>query len=198
MTGQSNPITGKGFLNVAVAGINNAAASLDMLVPGRLSMDVLWAGSVPTPNLAEISGNPEDIVVGAYVGVTGEAPGHALLIFPRPSAMQLSDLILDREPGETTEIGEYEESLIQEIANILTSSYLTAIADHYGVTLLPTPPATATDMAAALIDTVLSNSGQFEPETLSIVTRFRCSDRALDGYFLYIPEVICTDQMEAA
>lgn len=198
MVKRTNPITGKGFLEVAEIGFNNAAESLRQMTSGCLDVDILWAGSVPTPRLGEISGNPEDLVMGVYVRVTGDAPGHALLIFSEESAMVLADLILGRAPGSTTELGELEDSLIQELGNILTSSYLTALGDYYHITLLPDPPLLAMDMAAAMIDSVLLSSGQFETETLSIVTRFRKLDETMDGIFLYIPEIVQTVETEAA
>lgn len=189
MTTRCNPILSKGFLNVAQEGLENAARSLEILVDGKLTMDILWAGSVPTSRLCEVTGNPEDLVIGAYVEVGGDSRGHAVLMFPKDSALHLSDLALCKPIGSSTELGAMEESVVQEVANILTSSYLTAIADHYHITLWPEPPATAVDMAAAIIDNVILCSGQFESETLSIVTRFRGHDVVMDGVFLYIPEL---------
>lgn len=177
-----------GFLRLAEEGLANAARSLEILLSHRLQMDVLWVGSVPTARLSELSGNPEDLVVGAYVHVNGDLPGHALLLFPLANALKLADLALGQPVGTSCELGQMEESVVQEVANILTSSYITALADHHGIALLPDPPLTAVDMAAAMVDNVLLNSGQFEPETLGIVTRFRSASEVVDGFFLYVPE----------
>lgn len=198
MAEHSNPVIGKGFLEVAEAGHSSAIEALHQMAPGCFEVDILWAGSVPTPRLGEITGNPEDVVAGAYVRVNGEAPGHALLLFSIDSALVLADMILGRPVGTTRELGEMEESLLQELGNILTSSYLTALAEYYQVTLLPDPPLLAMDMAAALIGNVLANSGQFENETLSIVTRFRGLKETMDGVFLYIPEILQISNREAA
>ncbi len=65
-----------------------------------------------------------------------------------------------------------ECSVIQEIGNIVTSSYLTALSDFYQCSMLPSPPSVAIDMGAAVIDSVLLNTGRFDDETISIVTRF--------------------------
>lgn len=187
---------GKGYLDVAMAGVKNAGMALEMMVPSTISMEILWAGSMPTTRLSEISGNPESLVLGAYVVVTGDAPGHALLIFTRESALMLTDLVMGQPVGTTIEVGEMEESLIKELANILTSSYLTAIGDFWHITLLPEPPLLAQDMSAALIDNVLLNSGNFENETVCIVTRFKTESGIMDGLFLYIPETISSPETE--
>lgn len=190
MSAKANPVTGRGFLELAKAGMDNAAKAMETMVPQRLAVDILWAGSVPTENLSQISGNPEDVVVGAYVHVEGDAPGHALLLFSERSAMMLADLVMSQPVGTTVELSDMEYSLVMEMANILTSSYLTSMADHCHIAMLPEPPQLAVDMAGALIQNILVCSGQFERETLSIVTRFRTDTDIMDGLFLYIPETV--------
>ncbi len=188
MDKQISSLNDKEFSHIAQSAAANAARSLEMIADNSLSLEVLTAGTCPTFDIETLADNPEDITVGAYVKVNGSIPGHALLLFPRASALTFSDLVLNREDGTTTELGELEESLIQEVANILISSYITAIADHYQIILLPEPPLIATDMAAAIIDEVLTNSGQYSLDTVNIVTRFRRDTDSSDGVFLYIPE----------
>lgn len=199
MTEQINPIiiTAE-FLKVAKLGLANAAKAVRILLSDSISMNVVWAGSMPMSQFGDVAGNPEDMVIGAYVRVTGNMPGHSLLVFARQDALVLSDLALCQPIGTTTELGEMEESIVQEIANILTSSYLTAIADYYHFTLLPDPPLTAIDMAGAIVQNVLLNSGQLDSETLSIVTKFRIKNKTMNGFFLYIPETIPASERQAA
>lgn len=183
-----NPIKDGGFLKIAKSGIASVSQSLEMMASNRLSLDILWAGSVPTPRLSEIAGDPESIVVGVYMPVNGDIPGHALVIFPVQSALLLVDLLTDQPAGTVIELNEMEISVVKEITNIITSSYISSIADYYQATLMPDPPMLAVDMAAAIVDNVLLSSGYVDAETLSIVTRFRSHLGKIDGYFLYLPE----------
>jgi chemotaxis protein CheC len=186
------------FLKVAKTGLENSAKAVRTLLSDTIVMSVVWAGSMPTSHFGDVSGNPEDLVIGAYVRVTGNIPGHALLVFSRDDAMVLSDIALGFPMGTTTELGEMEESVVQEVANVLTSSYLTAIADYYHFPLLPDPPLMAVDMAGAIVQNVLLSSGQLDQETLSIVTKFKIRNRSLNGFFLYIPETMPAAESEAA
>ena len=52
-----------------------------------------------------------------------------------------------------TEIG---ESALMEIGNIVGASYLNALGQMTGMELEPTPPAAATDMLGAIVETVLA------------------------------------------
>lgn len=180
-----------GFLTAAKSAVRKASKAVDSMSKSAVRMDVISAGIAPTARLSEIAGNPEDLVVGVYIKVTGEIPGHSLLVFTYESALTLVDLITGQHPGTTKRVDEMEESTIQELGNIVTASYLNAMSDFYGCSLLPSPPSLAVDMAAAVIDSVLLNTGHFDEDTISIVTRFAGSGRrALRGFFLYIPEVV--------
>lgn len=177
------------FLAVAKTGVRKAADAIDRMSASAVRMDVISAGIAPTARLSEVAGNPEDLVVGVYITVTGDIPGHSLLVFPYDCAMVLVDLVTGQAKGTTKRMGEMEESVIQEIGNIVTGSYLNAISDFYGRSLLPSPPSLAIDMAAAVIDSVLLNTGHFDEDTISIITRFAGSKQTLRGFFLYIPEI---------
>lgn len=176
------------FLKVAKMGLANASKAVRLLLSDAMHMDIVWAGSMQTSKFGEVCGDPEEMVIGAYVEVTGQMPGHSLLVFGQDDALILSDLAMGQPMGTATELGEMEQSIIQEVANILVSSYLTAIADYYNLPLLPEPPLMAMDMAGAIVENVILGTGQLDRETLSIVTKFRVHNKTLSGFFLYIPE----------
>jgi chemotaxis protein CheC len=186
------------FLTVAKSGVRKAGESLKTLSASAIRIEVISAGIAPTSRLSEIGGNPEDLIVGVYIGVKGDMPGHALLVFPYESALLLVDMITGVELGTTTCVAEMEQSVLQEVGNIVTGSYLNAFSDYYRCSLLPNPPSLAIDMAAAVIDSVLLNTGCFEEDTISVVTKFAGAKRSLRGFFLYIPEIVATPIQEAA
>lgn len=177
------------FLTAARSGVKKAAEAVRMMSASAVRMDVISAGVAPTSRLSETAGNPEDLVAGVYIEVTGDIPGHALLVFPYESALMLVDMLMGQPTGTTKRIDEMEESVIQEVGNIVTSSYINALSDYYNCSLLPSPPSVAIDMAAAVIDSVLLNTGHFEEDTISIATRFAGRNHSLRGFFLYIPEL---------
>lgn len=177
------------FMMVAKSGVEKAAEALKTMSASTVQLEVISAGVSPTSRLSEVSGNPEDLVIGVYIGVEGDMPGHALLIFPYESALNLVDMILGIPVGSSTSADEMEQSVLQEIGNIVTASYLNALSDFYRCPLLPTPPSLAIDMSAAVIDSVLLNTGLFEEDTISVVTKFAGGKKSLKGFFLYIPQV---------
>lgn len=180
------------FFTAAKAGVRKAAEAVSMMSSSTVRMDVISAGVAPTARLSEIAGNPEDLVAGVYIQVTGDVPGHALLVFSYDSALQLVDILTGQHSGTTVRLDEMESSVIQEVGNIVTSAYLNAISEFFGWSLMPSPPSVAVDMSAAVIDSVLLSTGHFDDETISIVTKFAGRKQAMRGFFLYIPEVQTT------
>ncbi len=177
------------FMNAAKAGVRKASQSLETFSAGNIQMEVISAGIAPTSRLSEVAGDPESIVVGIYLRVEGDIPGHALLVFPYESAIQMADIIMGSPVGTSSEIDDMHQSALQEVGNIVVSSYLNSLSDFYGKQILPTPPGLAMDMAAAVIDSVLLNTGHYDEDTISIVTRFSGSEHTVRGFFLYIPEM---------
>jgi len=178
------------FHTAARSGVKKASQAVAAMSASELRLDVISAGVAPTSRLAEVAGSPEDLVVGVYITVSGDIPGHALLVFPYESALLLADILLGRPLGTTTRLDDMETSLVQEVGNIVTSAYLNALSDFYRCSLMPSPPGLAVDMAAAVIDSVLLNTGRFDEDTISIVTKFTGVRRSLRGFFLYIPEIV--------
>ena len=84
------------------------------------------------------------------LGVIGDMAASVLLLFTPSDASAMCG-ILGVEAG--TEIG---DSALMEIGNIMGASYLNALGQMTGMELEPTPPAAATDMLGAIVQTVLA------------------------------------------
>jgi chemotaxis protein CheY-P-specific phosphatase CheC len=66
-----------------------------------------------------------------------------------------------------------ETSAINELANILIGSFLSAISDFVGVRLLPTAPESTVDTFDAIIDSFLIKQSMFSENALIFETRFK-------------------------
>ncbi len=185
---QTKSCPASSFFAAAKAGVRHAAEAISIMSSSDVQLEVVSAGVSQTARLAESAGDPEDVVAGVYIRVAGEVPGHALLVIPHADALRLVDILQGLPDGATQRLDEMAESVIQEAGNILTGSYLKALSDYFGWTLLPSPPSMTVDMAAAIIDSVLLHSGRFEDETISIVTKLAGRRQSIKGFFLYIPE----------
>lgn len=179
----------KDFISVVDVAVATASHAV-LMMTGVVRMEVRWAEVIPTLSIASRIPHPESPALAAYVDVTGDQPGHGLLLFELADALVLCDLMLGRPVGEGQSLGEMENSALQELANIVTSSYVNAIADYLDCVLHPHPPAFAYDMAGAIVQQTLCACAQLQSQAFSIATKFLYDDRSMDGLFLYIPDEV--------
>jgi chemotaxis protein CheC len=173
---------------VSNIGVGHAATALSQLIGRQVSMRVPKVNIIPFSQVSSIVGGAELLVVGIYFRVMGDVTGDILVVFPEDGARTLISLVLN---GTTEKDGEWTEtavSSLSEIGNILASSYLNALGTILGVTLIPSVPSLAYDMAGAILDTVLIEQSCVGDVALLIETEFFETKRALRGHFFLVPD----------
>lgn len=169
-------------------GVGNALTAISAMIDASVRMSVPRAGIVPIQEIPHIMGGPEKPVSAVHSGVTGEVPGHVAFVLPLESALATIDVLLRRPEGTTRVIDEQGASVIDEVGNIMTSAFLTALTDMSGLQMMPTPPETVVDMAAAVLTGVLLGMGPPEEGVLLVSTRVEENKGVVEGSFFYIPQ----------
>ena len=176
---------------VANIGAGHAATALSQMTGDTIMI------SVPTINIArledvppQISG-PEEPVAAVLMNMLGDLTGRTLLVFPRPTAIRLAELMLRRPARADGELGELEQSAIKEAGNILSGAYLNALSDFMGLMLLPSPPSLAIDMSSAVLTTAYLQFGTDRDYVFCVESEFHMQELAerLRGFFLLLPDV---------
>ena len=169
-------------------GAGNAVTALACLLDRPVQMSVPHVGVLQANRFIERAGGYEALAVCIYLPVKGDAPGHVAYVLPFESACHLVDCLLMLTVGTTREFGEMERSALMEVGNILTSSYLMALAEMSGLNLIATPPGLAMDMAAAIVATIATAFSPEEDSLLTIETRIEEGDLKIEGHFIFIPD----------
>jgi chemotaxis protein CheC len=176
---------------VANIGAGHAATALSTMTGGTIMI------SVPTINIArleevppQISG-PEEPVAAVLMNMLGDLTGRTLLVFPKPTAIRLSELMLRRPQGSSRDLGELEQSAIKEAGNILSGAYMNALSDFMGLMLLPSPPSLAIDMSTAVLTTAYLQFGSDKDYVFCVESEFYMKDleEHLRGFFLLLPDM---------
>ena len=175
---------------VANIGAGHAATALSQMTGGTIMI------SVPTINIApleevppQITG-PEEPVAAVLMNMLGDLTGRTLLVFPKPTAIRLSELMLRRPEGSSKDLGELEQSAIKEAGNILSGAYMNALSDFMGLMLLPSPPSLAVDMSTAVLTTAYLQFGSDRDYVFCVESEFHMQDvdEKLRGFFLLLPD----------
>jgi chemotaxis protein CheC len=133
---------GSGTASTALSGM--LGRSVDISVPKALAL--------PLGEAVEAVGDAEAEVTGIVLGINGEMQGTVLLLVP-PADADAMCRMLGVEPDD-----EFALSALGEIGNIVGTSYINALAGMTGMEIEPTPPATATDMLGAIVESVLAGA----------------------------------------
>lgn len=170
-------------------GAGNATTALAKLINAKIDMKVPRVALVDFPNLSTTIGNEEDLMVAVLVTLSGDIKGMMMFMMDRKSTVFLIEQMLagsGMEVGE--EFGDMEMSVIGELGNIISGSYLTALSSLLNMSIDMSIPYTAVDMAAAIISVPAIEFGKVGDEVLLIQTDFG-DDFDVNGYFILIPEL---------
>ncbi|MDO3378391.1 chemotaxis protein CheC [Geoalkalibacter halelectricus] len=171
-------------------GMGHAAGALSRLLGETILLKVPRVSVADLGQVPELLGGPEQEVVGVSLRMHGDAQGSMLLIFPCASALQLLESLLGPRSVEE-DLDEMAASTLKEVGNILASAYLSTLGGMLRLSLLPSVPALARDMAGAVVDHILIDLGRAGDEALMLETEFHSragEGRLLKGHFFLLPD----------
>lgn len=171
-------------------GMGHAATALSQLIGETVYLRVPRITVTDIGQVPELLGGAERVVAGVTLQILGDARGNILLIFPAESALRLISRLLGKE-AEGMVLDELGESTLKEVGNILASAYLTAMGSLLHITLIPSIPLLAFDMAGAVVDYVLIELSQASDLALMVETEFHGKEPNLEpikGHFFLLPD----------
>ncbi len=174
---------------LANIGSGTASTALSSMLGRSVDISVPNAFVLPMAEAVGTIGDPESEITGVVLGIVGELPGSVLLLFT-PKDAELMCGLLGVEAD--TEIG---VSALMEIGNIVGASYINALGQMIGMELEPTPPAAATDMLGAIVETVLAERAGSGDVALLLDSDLVVEGEDCSVSFLLVPDQGGVDQM---
>lgn len=141
-----------------------AMVSLTELLGTDVEMDVTSANLISIYSIPQIVGNKE--MVGLYSNFVGTISGTMLFLLSTDSVNELSNIMLADFTEEKTDemFTDMQKSVVIEIGNIVTSSFVDTWANTFSIELSHNTPIFGYDFADSIIDHALikaANSGDF-------------------------------------
>ncbi|MCE5220786.1 MAG: chemotaxis protein CheC [Clostridium sp.] len=168
---------------VSNIGAGNAATALSMMIGKKVDMTVPAVNIVRLEDIVEENGECE--VAGTVVRVLGDIAGNILLVFEKPTAENVIEKLVGSKQSPESEMG---SSVLCEIANIISASYMNSISQLTNLAMAPSVPATSYDMLGAILTTTFIESNQYDEYILDIETVFLDETKEkIGGHFYYIP-----------
>lgn len=169
-------------------GAGNATTAIASMLQLRLNMSVPKVQLLSFPELGSAVGGEEETIVGIYLEVNSDISGSMMFLLKVESARFLVNKLMMKPEDYDAPFDEMEMSALKEIGNIIAGSYLSALASMTNLTITPSVPYIAIDMAAAILSVPAIQFGQYGDNALLIQTEFG-DEVLIDGYFILLPEL---------
>lgn len=180
------------------AGAHRAAVALSRLMQRSVRGANPSAFVVSITDIPDFVSDPEGIIVAVYHRLNGDIAGHACVLLPTDSARSAVEWMVGAPPDLAGGFDEMSRSALCEIGNIVTCSYVGALADSTGLNFVPEPPGFALDMARSILQTVIATAALATDRVLLFETDLAEHNGAFHAYFVVIPELASLEQTLAA
>lgn len=174
-------------------GAGNAATSMAKLLNKKIDMNVPSVAITPFEEVMDLVGGPDTLIVSILFRIEGEAPGTVYFILTTSEAQNLLKQISGQQLQLFNADGEPEEfavSALQEIGNILTGSYLSALSDFTHINMQPSVPYFSIDMAGAILTVGLLELSHVSDYAIIIDTKINeeGEQNGIQGQFFLLPD----------
>lgn len=179
-------------------GAGNATTALATMLNIKVDMSVPNVALLPFDNISSFIGSEEQTVVGILLEIQGDIDGMMMFLFDMKSAHNLVNSLMMRDVHQDengmADFSEMEMSALNEIGNIVSGSYLSALSGLTGMKMVSSVPALSIDMLGALLSVPAIEFGKYGDKLLMIQSEFG-EDDFVTGYFLLIPELESYDKI---
>ena len=171
-------------------GTAHAATALAKMINKKVTMPVPNVSWVEFSNVADFVGGPESVIVGILVSLSGNIQGMMMYLMELDSAHLMSEAVLGKpHEGDKMVFDEMERSVIEELGNIMVSSYLGSLAGLTNSQIKPSIPYLSVDMANAILSVPAIEFGKMADKVLFIESKITMDNIDSSGCFILIPNL---------
>ncbi|WP_372791098.1 chemotaxis protein CheC [Paraconexibacter sp.] len=174
---------------LANIGSGQAAAALSSLLGKAVDISVPTAALLPLNDAVAVAGEPDDERHGILVPIVGDMLASVVLLVPDADAHTLTAVYgLDPHSADG-------RSMLQEVGNIVGTSYINVLAQMTGMALEPSPPQVTHDMLGAILASVLLGRGSDLEVALILDSDLRVEEEECSISFLLLPDTGGVDDL---
>ena len=179
----------EGLRPIAINSAYNASRALSKWLKRGVRLSSDGFKSIPITEAAESAGPPDEAVVAVHMALVGDLDGDILLAFPEDVAFGLVDMLMGTKPGTTCQLGELEQSCLQETGNIVASSLTNSLSNWLKLRTSPGVPTVVHDLAGAVVQPLLVQHAAAGDTVFSANTEFEIDAEQMGFALLLLPTV---------
>lgn len=169
-------------------GAGNAVTALSKMLSKPIEMQIPQINIVDFKDIAAFVDDPENIIVGILVNLSGDINGIMMFIMTLESARTLTNNLLSTDNFDD-DFNEMELSALTEIGNIVSSSYLGSLSSIINKRIIPSVPSLSIDMANAVLSLPAILFSRVADKVLLIESLFSIENDKFSGFFVLVPDM---------
>jgi chemotaxis protein CheC len=185
-------------------GAGNAATALSQLLNKEINMNVPSAKIVSFNEMMDLMGGSDRPVAAVFLRMEGELSGSLFFVLSLEDAARLINELMVNEEVSVSDLPTHELGLsaLQELGNIISAHYLTALSECIGLMVTPSVPQVNIDMVGAIVVTGLLEISEVSDQAIFIDTELtETTDNLIEkakAHFFLIPYPDSFDKILAA
>jgi len=136
---------------IANIGSGNAASSLSRMIGQTVDIKIPDIHIMGFNEATEFLGGPETVMVGTLLFLTESIEGMMMFLLPIDVVCDLVNMLMGTEIKSHEEIDEMGYSVINECSNIMSASFITAVAEMTDMLIDISPPEATLDMLGSIM-----------------------------------------------
>lgn len=170
-------------------GTGNAATALSQVISKEIKMTTPDVYILGYNDAIRLLGDPEQIVSAVLVRMSGEMNGLMLFILKMDFINEVLGYLLQEQVSDYSQLTELEMSALEEIGNIIISSYINAISNLTDVTINLSVPSSAINMLGGILSVPMAEFGYITEKLMIITGRFLVGGKVLQSDLLLLPDI---------
>ena len=174
---------------IANIGSGNAAAALSRMIGQPVGISIPDIGIKGFNEAYEVLGGAEAIKVGTLLMLSQGIDGMIMFLLPVEVACELVNMLMFTNIQCHDEIDEMGFSVINEVSNIMSASFITAISDMTGFLIDISTPEATVDMLASIMSVPSIYFAQVSDNLLLIQNELEIGGKKTTSSVLLLPDM---------
>ena len=170
-------------------GTGNSATALSSMLGKSVRMTLPDVQILGYNEAIKFLGDPEEIVAEILVKMTGEINGLMLFILKLDFINEVLSSVMQKEIEDYYQLNVMETSALEEIGNIIISSYVNAMSTLSDVTINLSVPDIAVNMLGGILSVPMVEFGYQTDKMMMISGQFIIGGKVLHSDLLMMPDI---------
>ncbi|PJJ31172.1 chemotaxis protein CheC [Lacrimispora celerecrescens] len=170
-------------------GTGNSATALSSMLGKTVRMTLPDVQILDYNDAIKFLGDPEEIVAAILVKMSGEINGLMLFVLKLDFINQVLSSLMKEEIEDYYQLNVLETSALEEVGNIIISSYVNAISSLSDVSISLSVPDTAINMLGGILSVPMVEFGYQTDKMMMISGQFIIGGKVLHSDLLMMPEI---------